>query len=128
MSLWLDTDSHSMGVSSVWDPHTSCYIKNVEAVQCRAARFITNDYGKKSSVTGFTAMPNEIQLPSLQDRHLNQRLTKVTVHKKSFTTTLISTGKTTLNSTHVTQLPHQPDTMWAFPCQCHPGNQNFKLT
>ena len=43
--------------SSVWDPHTSRNIKKVEAVQRRAARFIMNDYGRKSSVT---AMLKEI--------------------------------------------------------------------
>ena len=31
--------------SSVWDPNTKRYIQKVEAVQRRAARFITNDYG-----------------------------------------------------------------------------------
>jgi hypothetical protein len=62
--------------SSVWDPHTNRNIKKVEAVQRRAARFIMNDYGRKSSVT---AMLSEIQLPTLQDRRLNQRL--ATMHK-----------------------------------------------
>ena len=62
--------------SSVWDPHTSRNIKKVEAVQRRAARFIMNDYGRKSSVT---AMLKEIQLQSLQERRLNQKL--ITMHK-----------------------------------------------
>ena len=62
--------------SSVWDPHTKHNIKKVEAVQRRAARFIMNDYGRKSSVT---AMLKDIQLPSLQERRLNQRL--VMMHK-----------------------------------------------
>ena len=38
--------------ATVWDPHTTENIKKVEAVQWRAARFVTEDY--TSSVTAMT--------------------------------------------------------------------------
>ena len=38
----------------VWDPHTTENIKMVEAVQRRAARFVTGDYRCTSSVTAMT--------------------------------------------------------------------------
>ena len=62
--------------SSVWDPHTNRNIQKIEAIQRRAARFITNNYSRESSVS---AMLKEIQLPSLQDRRLNQRI--IMMHK-----------------------------------------------
>ena len=67
--------------SSVWDPHTKRYIQKVETVQRRAARFITNDYGRESSVTN---MLTNLELPSLQQRRLNNRLTMMhkIVHNK----------------------------------------------
>ena len=58
--------------SSVWDPFTENNIKKVEAIQRRASRFIMNDYGQTSSVT---KMMKELNLPTLQERRLNQRLT-----------------------------------------------------
>ncbi len=33
------------------DPYTSCNIKDIEMVQCRAARFIKRDYQRTTSVT-----------------------------------------------------------------------------
>ena len=35
----------------VWAPHTKCDIDRLEAVQRRAARFVTSDYNRTSSVT-----------------------------------------------------------------------------
>ena len=40
--------------ATVWDPHTTENIKKVEAVQRRAARFVTGDYRYTSSVTAMT--------------------------------------------------------------------------
>ncbi|XP_071944868.1 uncharacterized protein [Antedon mediterranea] len=57
--------------SSVWDPHTNCNIKKVEAFQRRAARFITNNYSRESSVS---AILNEINLQPLQRRRQVNRL------------------------------------------------------
>lgn len=57
--------------SSTWDPHTKRNINKIEMVQRRAARFICNDFGRVSSVT---SMLKEIQLPSLQQRRKDQRL------------------------------------------------------
>ena len=48
--------------SSVWDPHTQSLIKKLEAIQNRAARFVTGDYCKKSSVT---AMKEELNWEEL---------------------------------------------------------------
>ena len=46
---------HQVGYSAtVWDPHTIVNLKKVEAVQRRAARFMTGDYRYTSSVTART--------------------------------------------------------------------------
>ena len=37
--------------SAVWDPNNQDQIYQLEAIQCRAVRFIKNDYRKKTSVT-----------------------------------------------------------------------------
>ena len=37
--------------SPVWDPHTQCNINDIESVQRRAARFVSNDYSRTNSVT-----------------------------------------------------------------------------
>ena len=37
--------------STVWDPHTQANINKVESIQRRAARFVTNNYDPKASVT-----------------------------------------------------------------------------
>ena len=62
--------------SSVWDPHTKSNIQKLEAVQRRAARFITNDYKWDSSVSDMLKVLN---LPPLQQRRHTNRL--VMMHK-----------------------------------------------
>ena len=37
--------------SPVWSPYTQANINKVEAVQCRAARWVTNDYSSYRSMT-----------------------------------------------------------------------------
>ena len=56
--------------STVWDHTIKTHINTVEAVQRRAARFITGDYRQESSVT---AMLHNLQLESLQERRLRAR-------------------------------------------------------
>ena len=51
--------------ATVWDPHTTESIKKVEAVQRRAARFVTGDYRTTSSVT---AMVDSLSWETLQHR------------------------------------------------------------
>ena len=51
--------------ATVWDPHTTDNIKKVEAVQRRAARFVTGDYRYTSSVTG---MIESLSWETLQHR------------------------------------------------------------
>ena len=58
--------------SSVWDPHTQKAIKQLESIQNRAARFVTGDYERKSSVT---AMKASLDWESLQQRRQVVRLT-----------------------------------------------------
>ena len=58
--------------SSVWDLYTKRDIQKVEADRRLAARFITNDYGRENSVTN---MLTSLELPSPQQRRLNNRLT-----------------------------------------------------
>ncbi|XP_072021297.1 uncharacterized protein [Amphiura filiformis] len=58
--------------SPVWDPHTQTQIKQVEAIQNRAARFVTGNYKRRSSVT---AMKTELEWENLSDRRKTTRLT-----------------------------------------------------
>jgi hypothetical protein len=37
--------------STVWDPHTQANINKVESIQRRVARFVTNNYDPRASVT-----------------------------------------------------------------------------
>ena len=51
--------------ATVWDPYTTDNIKKVEAVQGRAATFVTGDYPYTSSVT---AMTKSLSWETLQHR------------------------------------------------------------
>ena len=51
--------------ATVWDPHTTESIKKVEAVQRRAARFVTGDYRTTGSVT---AVVDSLSWETLQHR------------------------------------------------------------
>ena len=57
---------------SVWDPHTKILKTQVEAVQRRAARFVTNRYHNTSSVTD---MLQSLGWEALEDRRCKARLT-----------------------------------------------------
>ena len=57
--------------SAAWDPYTNKNIDHLEKVQNAAARFITNTYGKDTSVT---ALKDQLGWPSLQERRRNRRL------------------------------------------------------
>ena len=57
--------------ATVWDPHTQILTGRLEAVQNRAARFVTGDYSRHSSVT---AMKNELNWETLQQRRKVSRI------------------------------------------------------
>ena len=57
--------------SCIWDPHLKKDIAMVEAVQCRAARFVSGNYGRESSVT---EMMETLGWQSLPDRRREARL------------------------------------------------------
>ena len=57
--------------SSVWDPHFKQDIKQLEAVQRRAARFVKHDYGSDSSVT---EMLQDLGWQTLENRRREARL------------------------------------------------------
>jgi hypothetical protein len=59
--------------SSVWDPHTQNLTNQLEAVQNRAARFVTGVYKRKASVT---QMKKELNWADLATRRKVARLTK----------------------------------------------------
>ena len=52
--------------SSAWAPHTQRDIQSIEAVQRRAARFVTGDYGRTSSVSNM--LFNTLQRDTLHKR------------------------------------------------------------
>ena len=59
--------------SVVWDPHTTSDIQQLEAVQRRAARFVSNNY--KRTEGSVTTILQKLDWPSLQQRRKEQRLT-----------------------------------------------------
>ena len=57
--------------SSVWDPHTKELINQIEMVQRRAARFVTSNYSRKSSVA---LMLQQLQWRSLFERRAQNKV------------------------------------------------------
>lgn len=57
---------------AVWSPHTKTNIDKIEKVQCRAVRWVKNDYSYYSSVA---RMQTELRRQTLQDRRDLCRLT-----------------------------------------------------
>ena len=57
--------------AALWDPHLKKDINQLKVVQRRAARWIKNDYGWRSSVTD---MLEQLGLESRESRRLHQRL------------------------------------------------------
>jgi hypothetical protein len=57
---------------SVWNPHTAEKTTKLEAVQRRAARYVTNSYSQTSSVS---AMLQELNWESLESRRTKAQLT-----------------------------------------------------
>ena len=62
---------HLEYASSVWDPYHKDLVDKLEMVQRRAARFVTNDYRRSSSVS---AMLNNLGWTSLKDRRTASRV------------------------------------------------------
>ena len=58
--------------SVVWDPYTKKDIDKIEGIQRRAARFVMNDYSRRSSVT---EMMRQLKWTPLAERRRTQRLT-----------------------------------------------------
>ena len=59
--------------SVVWDPHFQCDINNLEKVQKRGARFVTQNYRDRTPGCA-TKMLRDLKLPTLQERRRQQRL------------------------------------------------------
>ena len=87
--------------STVWDPYLQKDKHKIEMVQRRAARYVTNRYHNRSSVTD---MLTHLGWPSLEDRRKNARLTllwkinnnEVDINAKEI---LIPTGRYTRHMT-----------------------------
>jgi len=62
--------------SAVWDSHYKTDIERIERIQNRAARFIKQDYRSRDPGC-ITTMLHDLQLPSLQDRRRQLRLTQM---------------------------------------------------
>ena len=58
--------------AAVWDPYTKEQIQNIEKIQRRAARFVSNDHRQTSSVT---EMLRALDWPTLEARREAARLT-----------------------------------------------------
>ena len=65
--------------ASIWDPHTKDQINSIEKIQRRAARVVTNDHRKTSSVT---KMLKVLNWPTLEDRRKAARLTNTLQNQK----------------------------------------------
>ena len=57
--------------SIIWDPHTANYTQSLEMVQRRAARFVTGDFYRTSSVNN---MLHQLQWPTLQERRAENKV------------------------------------------------------
>ena len=57
--------------SSIWNPHKQFNVSKIEGVQSKAARFVSNKYRRKDSVS---KMLQNLEWRSLSDRRLDQRL------------------------------------------------------
>ena len=60
--------------STIWDPWTQRNIKKVEAVQRRAARFVTGDYRRTSSAT---SMLKHLEWPELATRRQQAKVVMI---------------------------------------------------
>ena len=60
--------------ATVWDPYYQHDIDRLENIQRRAARFISNDYRSRHE-GAVTEMLSNLELPSLQERRRQLRLT-----------------------------------------------------
>ena len=58
--------------ATAWDPYTQKNITTIENVHKKAARFVTNTYGKDTSIT---AIFDQLNWDTLQDRRESHRLT-----------------------------------------------------
>ena len=105
--------------ASIWDPHTKDQINSIEKIQRRAARVVTNDHRKTSSVT---KMLKVLNWPTLEDRRKAARLTHSTKSEKKM-----------LKSAQINSfLPHQdpeegttnntPDSSVRRMCDCTPSS------
>ena len=79
--------------ASVWDPHTKDQISSIEKIQRRAARVVSNDHRKTSSVS---KMLKELDWPTLENRRKAARLT--TLYK-------IRKGAVKVNTKHLKPAP-----------------------
>ena len=57
--------------SVIWDPHTKSYTNKIEAIQRRAARYVTGDHKRTSSVT---AMIEDLKWPTLEERRAQAKV------------------------------------------------------
>jgi len=56
---------------SAWDPYQKIYVARIEAIQKRAAHWVLNNYSRYSNVT---TMLQQLQWPTLEERHRRARL------------------------------------------------------
>ena len=61
--------------ASIWDPHHGKYRENIEKVQRKAVRFVTNKPHRYDSPVSVTSLIQDLGWESLQDRRLHLRLT-----------------------------------------------------
>ena len=70
--------------STIWDPHQANHKQRLEGTQRKAARWISNDYKRQSSVT---SMLSKLELESLEDGPCDARLVWLYKISKSSTRT-----------------------------------------
>ena len=57
---------------AIWDPHSKIHIENLEKVQKRAARFVTNNYVMESGNSKINL--DRLEWPTLEERRLSTKL------------------------------------------------------
>jgi hypothetical protein len=98
----------------VWDPHQLNHIQNLEKVQRRAARFVTGNYQRESSVTD---MLTKLQWEPLQHRRLTFRL----VMLYRIVNEIVAIPITTL----LTPVPYQSRHTHQYTFQLYQCNNNY---
>ena len=88
--------------STVWSPHPATNITKLEAVQCSAVRWTTQDYQRTSSVTH---MIQDLNWRTLEQRRIDSRL--IIMYKIAYDLVAIPAADNLISNTRQSRYNHQ---------------------